>query len=323
MKRILFLLFLLPSRVLCQSQVQPMMQTSCCSDTLVINTGYNILSATTVVPGCNGCINPDPKWNISFISTSLITLINANSYTPVLTNSPADVILPFGGYWTTNPNSGWINCFDATWFVGTSPDSIYSMQFNRVFTMCNDACVTFNLNICDDNWISDVHVDSLPSFYFQNSATVHYNSFAPVVSPCYSLSQGPHTLFVTVVEDHTHLENAVGLNIYGTIISPVGTNSLKSENNPSCDSNTTSVIKVSTIDIEIYPNPASSTLTLQTKQLIISINITNFLGQTVLTKQMHGEVKTEIDISHLPNGVYFVNAFTSNGEKVVRKFVKG
>jgi len=76
----------------------------------------------------------------------------------------------------------------------------------------------------------------------------------------------------------------------------------------------------------LYPNPATTSLTIQstcqltiqsTNQPINQIAITNLLGQTLYT-QNYNTGQIQIDVSNLPTGMYFVKI---NGSEV-RKFVK-
>ncbi len=79
-------------------------------------------------------------------------------------------------------------------------------------------------------------------------------------------------------------------------------------------------------DIEIYPNPATTQLTVRsTNQPINLLTVTNLLGQTV--RSSHGSTPLTmtttsqsqiIDIADLPSGIYFVKV----NNTVVRKFVK-
>ena len=72
-------------------------------------------------------------------------------------------------------------------------------------------------------------------------------------------------------------------------------------------------------EFSIYPNPASTHITVET-QVPSQLSILNLNGLELL-KQPITEPKTIIDISSLPNGVYFVRVM---GEKTVRvgKFIK-
>jgi len=67
----------------------------------------------------------------------------------------------------------------------------------------------------------------------------------------------------------------------------------------------------------IYPNPASTTLTITAQIPITQITISNLLGQTIFSNNYNAE-KVEVAVAGWPNGVYFVKV---NGNEV-RKFVK-
>ncbi len=70
-------------------------------------------------------------------------------------------------------------------------------------------------------------------------------------------------------------------------------------------------------NIRLYPNPASSSLTLTSVNAINSLIITDLLGQTVYTRQFSSQ-QVRIDVADLPKGIYFVKV---NGS-AIRKFVK-
>jgi hypothetical protein len=75
---------------------------------------------------------------------------------------------------------------------------------------------------------------------------------------------------------------------------------------------------------EIFPNPAKDIITLTMKQGIkiknSSISIFNIQGQLV-KQQQATEVKTEINISSLSKGSYYIH-LTDGNKKEVMKFVK-
>jgi hypothetical protein len=76
--------------------------------------------------------------------------------------------------------------------------------------------------------------------------------------------------------------------------------------------------------IIIYPNPSSTTITVELsrtltiKNAILTINTMS--GQQLITRQIT-EPKTQIDISNLPQGVYFVR-LTNDRTVEIGKFVK-
>jgi hypothetical protein len=76
-----------------------------------------------------------------------------------------------------------------------------------------------------------------------------------------------------------------------------------------------------TINLTIYPNPASSIISIEsTKYQLESIRIEDVLGQEIYYLQPQNN-KTEIDISHLPSGIYIIQLQSKNGV-VSKKFVK-
>lgn len=70
-------------------------------------------------------------------------------------------------------------------------------------------------------------------------------------------------------------------------------------------------------NVSIYPNPATSTITIDSKEIITKMQLFNALGQKVFVKAS-GNV---IDVSFLPTGNYFLHLETSNG-KVIKKISK-
>jgi hypothetical protein len=70
----------------------------------------------------------------------------------------------------------------------------------------------------------------------------------------------------------------------------------------------------------ILPNPATSKITIKADNNFNKAEIVNFLGQVVVSQNNSTET-TEIDVSNLTNGVYFVRIISDNGTSV-QKFVK-
>jgi len=71
--------------------------------------------------------------------------------------------------------------------------------------------------------------------------------------------------------------------------------------------------------IEIFPNPTTTTLTIQTPQKV-TIEISNIEGQTIKTFNNSGK-ETNVDVSGLSGGVYILKVQGDKGV-VVRKFIK-
>lgn len=94
----------------------------------------------------------------------------------------------------------------------------------------------------------------------------------------------------------------------------------------SCSTTYAGINSMSLHETRIYPNPATSQLTIQSTSVILSgvegqpinqLTITNPLGQIVYTNHYNSE-KIQVDISTLSTGVYFLRINSTE----VRKFIK-
>jgi hypothetical protein len=74
--------------------------------------------------------------------------------------------------------------------------------------------------------------------------------------------------------------------------------------------------------VSIYPDPATEKITIEISKAEkqSNLSIVNLEGQQLITSQITGP-KTQIDISNLPSGVYFVR-LTNDKTVEVGKFVK-
>lgn len=74
---------------------------------------------------------------------------------------------------------------------------------------------------------------------------------------------------------------------------------------------------LNSIQVSIYPNPASDQLTIKTKETVKQVIFFDIQGRKILTV----ENENTIDISNLINGVYFISATSEQGKATVR-FIK-
>ena len=70
--------------------------------------------------------------------------------------------------------------------------------------------------------------------------------------------------------------------------------------------------------ISIFPNPAHDIIRIETRSIesVKGVDIFNSTGQMVLSTD-----NTEINLSALPKGVYFISVLTEN-QKIVKRIVK-
>ncbi|MBO7133514.1 MAG: T9SS type A sorting domain-containing protein [Bacteroidales bacterium] len=70
-------------------------------------------------------------------------------------------------------------------------------------------------------------------------------------------------------------------------------------------------------EMSIYPNPTSGMLNITSNEEIDSVEIFNSIGNTVVSSKVAGN-SSAIDMSNLPNGMYFVRVSTANGIETVK-----
>ena len=70
-------------------------------------------------------------------------------------------------------------------------------------------------------------------------------------------------------------------------------------------------------NFKYFPNPVKNSLSISNASLIEEIEITSLLGQRILTKKIN-ELQTELNLSELTNGVYFVKVFSEDQEKTFK-----
>ena len=82
------------------------------------------------------------------------------------------------------------------------------------------------------------------------------------------------------------------------------------------------IMELKSSQISIYPDPATDKITIETSatQGQSQLSVMNLNGQEVITRQLT-QSKTQLDISGLPGGVYFVRLINER-TIVIRKFVK-
>lgn len=81
-----------------------------------------------------------------------------------------------------------------------------------------------------------------------------------------------------------------------------------------------SLADVELSSVSLYPNPASSELTVSATSSINRIEIANLLGQKVYENATLGSNQATINVSTLQHGAYFVRVFTSEGT-MTRKLI--
>lgn len=70
-------------------------------------------------------------------------------------------------------------------------------------------------------------------------------------------------------------------------------------------------------NLNFFPNPVKNSLTISNNSLIDSVEITSILGQKMLSQKVNS-LQTEIYLSELSNGIYFVKVASGGQEKTIK-----
>ena len=77
---------------------------------------------------------------------------------------------------------------------------------------------------------------------------------------------------------------------------------------------------VESLQVNIYPNPASRYINIESADAISSVVIYNAIGQQVLTRTVNANA-TQLDLGNLAIGTYTMAILSANGDQATRKFI--
>lgn len=80
----------------------------------------------------------------------------------------------------------------------------------------------------------------------------------------------------------------------------------KTTNGGDCSS--TSIISITPLEFNLYPNPAQESITIETTKKIVNVSCYNLMGQLLLETQ-----DKVLNISHLSSGTYIIRVMTEDG----------
>ena len=111
--------------------------------------------------------------------------------------------------------------------------------------------------------------------------------------------------------------------VYGRLLGQCDVTDLYNKSNPVIT--TVSSLMSSTIEMKLYPNPATSVLNVEVE--LDGVNTPSFLevitmtGQILVVQSLEQSM-TSIDVSNLATGVYFVRVSKDSGQMNIQKFIK-
>ena len=204
--------------------------TPCLTNSLVINTGYNSVTGTSIAGSPEGGTPvPDPHWKLTAVTPSIAVGIAATPISGLIEVTPGNSadVLQAPSVVTEYSYSNWISCVNSDIYVtdGTGPPpsgTVYNMTLSRCFKTCSADSIKLDLNIADDNYISSLDVDGVLTSFSQpvSMSTTNWSSFAHYTTTLW-LTGGSHCINIVVQNYNVDEvgENGFEMNVYGTVSS--------------------------------------------------------------------------------------------------------
>jgi hypothetical protein len=123
----------------------------------------------------------------------------------------------------------------------------------------------------------------------------------------------------------SNYSNDIYENLCIYITSPNGYPDFDISNNELCETysaGTVGVKSFNSTDFEIFPNPVSHELNLRSSEGLKKATIINSLGIEVMNIKIDNQLLFQLDVTSLPNGIYFVKLSGNNNVVYTTKFIK-
>lgn len=73
-------------------------------------------------------------------------------------------------------------------------------------------------------------------------------------------------------------------------------------------------------EVKLFPNPTDNIFNLTSDQTITNVQVNNMIGQVIFNQEFN-DFHAQINMSHAPDGIYFVEVTTKTGNKVIEKLI--
>jgi hypothetical protein len=75
--------------------------------------------------------------------------------------------------------------------------------------------------------------------------------------------------------------------------------------------------------LSIYPNPSSTSISISLPVFINSFEVTDVIGRVINSKsKIQNQNEIQLNITDLPQGIYFIKTIDKSGDINIGKFVK-
>ena len=196
-------------------------------------------------------------------------------------------------------------CAGQTFVIGTN-----SYSTSGIYTDMLSA-----INGCDSSITTNLTVNPLIDLTTSTSGNSITANTGPANYQWIDCNNGNSIIVGAISQVYTSTANGN----YAVIISQNGCSDTSA-----CVTITTTgiVLKRNNEDIEIFPNPTTSTITVKGLSADSHINIMNALGQTIFSKTINQkDVEKIIDLSDFKNGMYYIR-IENKDKSISRKIIK-
>ena len=76
------------------------------------------------------------------------------------------------------------------------------------------------------------------------------------------------------------------------------------------------------LNLEIYPNPTNDVITIESEENIISCEVYNILGKSLLKQDFESNTQVEMNLDGLSKNMYFLSVTLENGQVITKKVLK-
>ena len=208
--------------------------------------------------------------------------------------------------------------------TGTSGNRIFKLEWK-------------NFGFFDDSTGSDFMNMQLWLYEGSNIIEYHYGntsinnpaeSFEGKTGPSIALLTG-YNMDISEITDETYIlsGNPVNPNVFTYHAGETGSPTAIDGVIPSgtiyrfIPQNTNSIADFNSLNVRVYPNPSKKYINIElTNNLLIKkIEVYNHLGKIILSLKNSNK---PIDISYLPNGIYYIKIKDSNNNFLIKSFIK-
>jgi type IX secretion system substrate protein len=210
-----------------------------------------------------------------------------------------------------DPSTGIVsNCIE----IDTSNDAVYGVEFSpdntKLYSNGAQRILQYNISLASSAAIqtskylvtdssdgADLRLGPNGKIYFRNNYT---GSMDCISAPNLSESDCSYVSHAVIFSESATFETYPNLYVTTDTANRVGVNELTTFH-----------------AFSMYPNPASTSLTIKSPIEITSVVISDLLGQT-MCRQQYSSPQIQVDVADLPAGVYLIRI----NDTEVRKFVK-